>query len=145
MDDFSSFPHQNSNPHPSTQSTAQFLQHASYAIPSSIPGSGPSLPNLDLDASIPSEYDLISQSPEDRAVLLELLRERRRVKEIELRILEEKRREREANVVAAAATATGVPGTTPAVRQWPPHQRPDVLSFERIGLSALGASNVTPQ
>lgn len=90
---------------------------------------------MDMDAPLPSEYELISRSPEDRAVMLELLRERRRVKELELRILEEKRREREAG---AATAASAMPlGTGPDGRPiW------DGPATFGIGLSALGARSL---
>ena len=79
--------------HPQLSSTSQIFQYT--------PSNPPTTSNPDqtliqpLD-TLPTEYDLVSQTPEERAVLLEVLRERRRVRELELKILEERRREREA-------------------------------------------------
>ncbi|KAG8853385.1 hypothetical protein FRB96_008175 [Tulasnella sp. 330] len=50
---------------------------------------------MDIEQPLPSEYDIMHQRPEEHTVLLQVLQERRRLKEIELQLMEERRKERE--------------------------------------------------
>ncbi len=70
-------------------------QHQPHQPPQTFEWSEPATQPMN---DVQSEFDQIQSghtSPEDRAVLLQVLRERRRLRELELRILEERRIERE--------------------------------------------------
>ncbi|KAG8901769.1 hypothetical protein FRC01_009746, partial [Tulasnella sp. 417] len=124
--------------HPQLSDTPQIFQYPAQNQPTTA-NSAQSLVQP-LDAALPTEYDLVSQTPEERAVLLEVLRERRRVRELELRILEERRREREAvgRAVGSNAGSTNSPpsaGSAGAIPEWNP-----VPDIDRVAFSALGVT-----
>lgn len=156
MDNYSSFPHHPRSVQDQIQSSSQSYPYqgpsfqAYTAVPRAVAGPSQvsslaqtqSLPHhqhqLDLATALPSEYDLISQSPEERAVLLEALKERRRLKELELRILEERRKEREA-AMNATSPVEARRDSQNAQSVWTGGGMAPGIG--RIALSALGANS----
>ncbi|KAG8922524.1 hypothetical protein FRC00_007343, partial [Tulasnella sp. 408] len=133
--------------HPQLSNPTQIFQYPP-ANPPTTSSSEPSLAQP-LDA-LPTEYDLVSQTPEERAVLLEVLRERRRVREIELRILEERRREREAveQAVGSNAGSTNSPpsaSSASAMSEWSSVPDIDRLAFSALGVTRHSQSNPASQ
>ncbi|KAG8942917.1 hypothetical protein FRC04_003317 [Tulasnella sp. 424] len=127
--------------HPQLSTSSQIFHYPSSHPPTTSNQDQSHIQPLD---SLPTEYDLVNRTPEERAVLLEVLRERRRVRELELRILEERRREREAAEQAVGSTAgsTNSPpsaGSTSAMPEWG-----SVPAIDRIAFSALGAARHAP-
>lgn len=133
--------------HPQLPNSTQIFQYP----PPNPPTTSSSEPSLaqPLDA-LPTEYDLVSRTPEERAVLLEVLRERRRVRELELRILEERRREREAveQAVGSNAGSTNSPpsaSSASAMSEWSSVPDIDRLAFSALGVTRHPQSNPASQ
>ncbi|KAG8996194.1 hypothetical protein FRB90_012807 [Tulasnella sp. 427] len=124
--------------HPQLSTSSNIFQYTSGNPPTT------STPDQTLIQSLPSEYDLVTQSPEERAVLLEVLRERRRVRELELKILEERRREREAGEQAVGSNPGSTSSPTSAASTRAMSDWATIPDLDRVAFSALGVTRHPP-